>query len=429
MIRKHADGILWVCVLATSLGAPSFGQQTVASAQGSAAEPYMTSSNPDASRLRRKLNVVLYPIIPAFTDYLYQIKAGCEDSPQGKNIQLEFQDLTSGYYDPTKRNFIESAHADVYEIDSVFLADFAGAPKVQELPAALVPKPGQFLANAQHAGQLNGQWYGVPHWVCGNLLFFQKDDAQLAAVHTPEDLQKAIGTTRPEGSGLFIDLKGKSTLGEFYLMSLFDRYQSMAQVQGHLGTYDAEIEKDLERIGQLCDPGFCRSQDYHEAVGFYGSQFARRRARALVGYSEVLHDVLWEAQNAPSVEEKCYTDADLSVTKLPLDDHGSSQMSWVDLLTIDKGCVGQCLSDAVAFINYVTSDKIQLQVLTGSPPRYLLPASATLYSNPGLQKAAPLYKQIRPLIEKAETPTASMLDQTLRGYGDTLDKQLPAPPP
>ena len=201
MIRKHADGILWVCVLATSLGAPSFGQQTPASAPGSAAEPYITSSDPDASRLRRKLNVVLYPIIPAFTDYMYQIKAGFEDSPQGKNIQLEFQDLTSGYYDPTKRNFIESAHADVYEIDSVCLADFASAPKVQELPAALVPKPGQFLANAQHAGQLNGQWYGVPHWVCGNLQFFQKDDAQLAAVHTPENLQKTIGTTRPEGSG------------------------------------------------------------------------------------------------------------------------------------------------------------------------------------------------------------------------------------
>ncbi len=296
---------------------------------------------------------------------MYQIKKGFEDSPEGKDIQLEFQDLTSGYYDPNKKTFIESAHADVYEIDSVFLADFASAPKVQELPAALRPKAGQYLANAQSAGQFSSKFYGVPHWVCGNLLFFQKDDAQLSAVHTPQDLQNAIGRNHAPGSGLFIDLKGKSTLGEYYLMSLFDRYGTMAQVQPHLDTYDPDIEKDLEKIGQLCDAGFCRSQDYHEATGFYGSQLARRHARALVGYSEALHDVLWEAENACAAGENCYTDADLSVTKLPLDDQGSAQMSWVDMLTIDKSCTGQCLSDAVSFIKYVTDDATQLQALTG----------------------------------------------------------------
>jgi hypothetical protein len=86
------------------------------------------------------------------------------------------------------------------------------------------------------------------------------------------------------------------------------------------------------------------------------------------------------------------------------------------------------LSDAVAFIKYITDDATQLQALTGYPPRYLLPASASLYSNADLLKAAPLYKQLRPLIENAQTPTASNLDQTLRGYGGKLDNDLPAPP-
>lgn len=176
---------------------------------------------------------------------MYQIKKGFEDSSVGKDIQLEFQDLTSGYYDPTKKTFIEKVNADIYEIDSVFLADFANAAKIQELPSPLLPKPGEYLTNAQDAGQFSGKWYGVPHWVCGNLLFFQKDDAQIAAVRTPQDLEKAIGVNHKLGSGLFIDLKGKSTLGEFYLMSLLDRYGTMAQVRSHLGTFDPDIEKDL----------------------------------------------------------------------------------------------------------------------------------------------------------------------------------------
>lgn len=387
-----------------------------------------TSTNPGSNGPRRKLRVVLYPIIPTFTDYMFQIKTGFEDSPEGRDLQIEFQDLTDGYYDPTSKNFIESAQADVYEIDSVFLNDFISGGKIQQLPSQLIPNPGEFLANGEHAAQFDGKWYGVPHWVCGNLLFFKKGDSALAAVRALGDLQTVIGTTHQPGSGLFIDLKGKSTLGEFYLMSLFDHYQSLSQVQSHLAPYDSGIENDLRRVGSLCDAGFCRSGNYHAAIGFYESQFAHGRARAFVGYSESLYYVRWEAENACAAKEKCITDADLSVAEIPLDDQGSKQMSWVDLLTIDKNCNAQCLSDAKAFISYVNSNAAQVQALTGYPPRYLLPARASVYADPSLQKAAPLYQQIRPIIEKAETPTAPKLDQTLRTYGATLDQNLPAPP-
>jgi thiamine pyridinylase len=207
---------------------PSFAALSASAPSANPSEDIL--GNPGSGGPRRKLKVVLYPIIPAFTDYMFQIKTGFEDSPDGRDIQIEFQDLTVGYYDPTNKNFIEAAQADVYEIDSAFLNDFVSSAKIQQLPGRLFPKPGEFLANAQHAAQFDGKWYGVPHWACGNLLFFQKDDSALASVRTLSDLQKAIGTTHQPGSGLFIDLKGKSTLGEFYLMSLFDRYQTPSQV-------------------------------------------------------------------------------------------------------------------------------------------------------------------------------------------------------
>jgi hypothetical protein len=102
-------------------------------------------------------------------------------------------------------------------------------------------------------------------------------------------------------------------------------------------------------------------------------------------------------------------------------------MSWVDLLVISKRCTGQCLRNAIAFIHYLDSEATLVQHLTGTPPRYLLPARASVYANAELLKNAPLYTQFRPLIQDSATPTAPKLGPTLRDYGARLDKELPVP--
>ena len=102
-------------------------------------------------------------------------------------------------------------------------------------------------------------------------------------------------------------------------------------------------------------------------------------------------------------------------------------MSWVDLLVIDKDCTGQCLKDATAFIHYLNSEPTLISQLTGWPPRYLMPARASVYQNKDVIKAAPLYAVMRPILERAATPTDRHLGQDLRDYGHMLDKDLPAP--
>lgn len=385
----------------------------VGSANGAASGP---------SSDRHKLTVALYPLIPAFTEYRYQVMTGFAATPAGQSVDLDLPDLSDGYYDPGSPHFIESAQADVYEVDSIFLRDFAPA-RVQSLPKELTPAPQEFLPNAQRVANIEGTWYGVPHWVCGNLLFFESQDSQLAHVHTLGELTTVIAPNHPVGKGLLVDLKGKSTLGEFYLMALMDKYQDAGVALAHLSPFDPSIEADLKAVGAVCDVGFCRSSAYHNAEGFYPAQFARHRGRAMIGYSESLYYLLRESRNA-CVEKECYTDGDLAVTNVPLDDKGVSPMSWVDLFVISKRCAGQCLHDAIAFIRYVNSQSALLQHLTGDPPRYLLPARASMYTQASLLQKAPLYAKILPLVQDSATPTGAKLGPTLREYGARLDGDI-----
>jgi thiamine pyridinylase len=340
-------------------------------------------------------------------------------------IRLDIIDLSNNYYDSKSADFIGTTKADVYELDSVFLSDFVASNHIQELPKELQPAPSDFLANAVKGAQLDGKWYGIPHWVCGDFLFYLKDDAPLQSAKTLADLEKAIGSTHPAGKGLFIDMKGSSTLGELYLKSAFDRYADWSHVTPHMQTFDNDLQSDLKRVRALCDAGFCRQRPYHDATGFYGRLFARRKSRAVVGYSELLYDILLESSTSCAVEEKCVSDADLDVVPLPLDDHGAQPMSWVDSLTIDKDCNVGCQQDAALFIKFYTSEESLLKALMSTPARYLLPARASLYQNTALLQHAPLYQKLKPLIEQAVAPTAVGLNDRLRSFGKTVDGNLP----
>lgn len=374
------------------------------------------------------MQAVLYPFIPAKTEFFAQVEQLFEARNPG--IDLQVIDLSENYYNTKKPKNIIDTNADVYEIDSVFLYDFVKNNRIQQLPAEITPGNGEVLENARRGSQIDGKWYGSPHWVCGNFLFHAADDAAFSTVKTLSDLERVIGTSPGAGRGILIDLKGKSTLGELYLDAAFDRYVEQSQVAPHLNVFNSEIESDLRRAGLLCSTGFCRDDDYHGTTGFYARQFSRKRARALAGYSETLFYALSEAQQSCGKGDGCLTDANIAVTELPLAARGSQPISWVDSLTIDAKCVGQCQKDAVALIRFLTSDEMFLEAVMPKymqPSRYLLPARASIYNNQELIKQAPLYPKLRAIIEKAVTPTGEKLNDKLRAFGEKLDSDLNNP--
>jgi len=316
-----------------------------------------------------------------------------------------------------------------YELDSVFLQDFVKSQKIQPWPdGALLPE-NQLLGNAVTGSKSGTTRYGVAHWVCGNFLFFRKDDTDLANVKSLTGLEKTLGLpVHSKTKGLMVDLKGKSTLGEFYLETAFDHYATWAEVSARLSAPDPVLEGNLKRLVPLCDTGYCRNQEYHESKpGIYGRQFARGNGRALIGYSETLHQTLSETSDACSSDDKCLTDADIDVAEFPSDDAGEHQISWVDSYVLDVSCNKQCSADAVAFVSYMNSDAVYKQILLheGTAPAYLLPAKASLYQDTDLLKAAHLYPKLKAIIENATAPGGAGLNDSLRNIGKTLDSHLP----
>jgi len=380
----------------------------------------------------RKLRVVLYPFIPEFVAAAEQIKLQFE--AENPNVDLEILDLRSNYYGPSDPNYVGNTDADVYELDSVFLQDFVDSNKIREMPGAALLPPKDLLRNADDGSQIGGKRYGAAHWVCRDFLFYSLANKPKSDIRTLADLQAFI---RPDGL-LLVDLKGKSTLGELYLISAFDRYSDWSLVAPKIDTFDPSIGDDEAQVLKLCNAASCRDQIFHELTGIHGAEFARKRGKALIGYSELLHDVLAETQNCPGA---CLSDKEIEVSDLPLDNVGSTPVSWVDSFVINANCKGQHLADAVRFIRMMNTDEMYVKLLLPGPPSflhvpepadpvpsYLLPAKASLYSNPDLRRVAHLYPQMKLLVENAKAPTSHDLNKKLRTIGGTIDKNLGTSP-
>ena len=390
----------------------------------------VTFSAGRADTNRRPLRVVLYPFIPEYQTVKAEVKKRFEASHPG--IELQFIDLDQNYYAPGSQpqdEYICTTKADVYELDSIFLRDFVDRKKIQLWPVdALLPED-NLLKNAASGSKVGNARYGAAHWACGNFIFFRSDDHAFSNLAKLSDLEKVIGIAgHPSGQGIATDLKGKSTLAEFYLEAAFDHYSDWQDVEPHLSAIDPALKADLGRLVKLCDTGYCRSDQYHKHDhGIYARLFARQKARAFLGYSEELHSVLAESAQCDA-SSSCLGDSQIDVAGFPSDDNGRHQISWVDSYVLDAGCNGACTADAVAFVKYMNSDEAYKTILlhSGSVPAYLLPAKATLYGDAELVGRAHLYPKLRSLIETAYAPSEIDLNAEIRERGIEIDCQLPS---
>jgi thiamine pyridinylase len=389
-------------------------------------------------RRTRTLKVALYPFIPAFEHAAEYVKLRYE--AENPDVSLEILDLRTGYYDSADKGYIGAVDADVFELDSVLLRDFVADNKVVEMPKEALLPSDELLKNADRGSQLDGKRYGAAHWVCRNFLFFAKDDAPSPEkpIQTLTDLENFVGSK----TGLIVDLRGRSTLGEYYLMASLDHYPDWKTVYpAKVETIDPAIEGDVLALSKYCDNASCRSKVLHDYTGTHGAEFARRKGKALIGYSESLHDTLTEANNC-SPSDNCLTDDKIDVAELPLDDNGSKPMSWVDSFVVSAKCAKTCTGDAVKFIQMMSRDDTYMALLLPGSlsflmpepvyppiPAYLLPAKASLYSNKTLTASASLYPKLKTLVENADVPTDRHLNDDLRKIGKQIDKDLDKPNP
>lgn len=373
----------------------------------------------------RTLRVALYPFVPDKDGLLAQVKSAFEH--QHPDVSIQFVDLSSNYYDESLPGAITNTDADVLEVDSVFLDDLAAAGRIQALRPNAIPDATLFMPVARAAMNVGGSVYSVPHWLCTNYLFIARDD-NLAKAESFAEVMGAIGQSHDVDHGLLIDLKGKSTLGELYLDALLDRDKTLERASAHLtvSTYDPDMGRVLTDVRRMCDKAYCRNPQLHGDEASYPRLFAHKHGRALVGYSEQFYYIEEENRTACKKDE-CIASDTLTAIAPPLAQSGAQPFAWVDGFTVAKSCVGQCLADAELFIREIAStDAVRSSLLPadGKPPRYLLPAIVSLYADPALLRAAPLYKELYPAVKKAIAVRGLHLNSNLRDIGKKLDKEV-----
>lgn len=369
---------------------------------------------------RRVLHVSLYPYIPDAPAAALALTEGFERDHPDVRVEITFN---PNYYslDP-KDGGVLYEDADVHEIDVVFLKDFVDRGRLAPLPAGFVASLEPSAPLAAGAATVNGQRYGAPQWMCADFLFYRADETPLPPNGRLADLEASLAH-----DGLLIDLS-RPALGELYMSALVARGGAPADLPAPGGAPDPDIAARIARLLALEPAGFGRNPAYNARGSFYARQFARRSGGAFVGYSEMLHEVFEETAVSCRVEERCVTPGEVRVAAPPLADGRTRPDVWVDMFAIDRKARGRTVTDAEAFIRYAVSLPAYRALLAPPPggiPRYLLPAAEAAFGDPDILRAAPLYPQLKAIVDQGAVLTAAGLSDRLDAVADRLDAALP----
>jgi thiamine pyridinylase len=360
------------------------------------------------------LRVALYPYVPDRAGIFLALAKAFQHDNEGVTLEPIELDPSQDYYD---RGLLD-LDADVYEIDTVLLSDMI--PRIAPLSLSL----GDFSPQSVEAVTRNGAVYAVPHWMCGNFLFYRKGDA---AIHDAETWRALVGELRGRNRGLFVDFFGKSTLGEWYLTMRADRLGA-AGAQAEVMKSDKPSPQAISALNSIlagCSAGFCRNQNLHYRAGYYARAFVRGEASVYIGYSETIHYGLQDGIDSCSPQSDCLSENEIAVRRLPAleADSVGEGVGWVDGLAIAAGLSGRKRDIALKFIEYATSPAAYQAILRpadGEAPRYLLPARTGL----ALDKA-PLYPEFFAAHTDRKTGTEKGLNAQLRALGKNLNCALP----
>jgi thiamine pyridinylase len=265
----------------------------------------------------------MYPYIPDKDVVLSLLST--EFKKRHPSVELVFidnDDLNKNYY----KGGLLRIDADIYEVDTILLTDMLG--KISELelaPSAVAPET---LAAVTRDGRV----FAMPHWMCGNFLFFKSGDSQIDKAASWEALLAILAERK---SDLLVDFKGSSGLGEWYLTVLADRLGIDAAQKEVLEapTLSDPAVQALGQIIQACPAGFCRNDKLHEeGSGAYAKIFVRGQHAAYIGYSESIYWGLQDGQKNCRPSDKCLTQDGIAVRRLPPfgADATSGGIGWVD---------------------------------------------------------------------------------------------------
>jgi len=280
--------------------------------------------------------------------------------------------------------------ADVVEVDTLLLGTLVANHWVQPLNLQI---PG-LLPSALKAVSVHGQAYGVPTYLCSNVIYAR--NSGLSSVHDGASLLTFLQSLS-SATPLVGNYSGSWTLPSSYLDAWADTNGTPGLSGAYLPPVDAETMTSFDPLVESCATAAgnpCLDGTYASGTGAE-TAFATGKANGFVGYTERLFYIL---SAAPPSQP--------SLVSAPLG-HGGHPVMFVDALVVNPHCSGACLERALAFIRFMSALSTRNLIAfsqdapAGTRPRYLLQANSDFYSG-SLAQQDPYYPQFWRFLQTAE---------------------------
>ena len=291
---------------------------------------------------------------------------------------------------------------DVFETDAIILDYFVQNGFVAQLTLNDIDAASDIYEFAIRGSAVDNSIYGIPRIACRPMLFYRCGDSAVRNAAGISELFRAIGASPdvsfmpPRCSGLFIDFSGGTTCACYYL-------DAVADISG-----DYQIDPDLPKPGDVQDAAIDNLQLltlmagskqalFENYDGLRSRSFTHGNGRALVGFSERL----------AHMPEACH--ARIGIRSLPLAGKDRTNLMFVDTLCLNSELTGQKRQLALEFANLAASTAVVIDSflvrnpLTNSP-QYLLPVRKSVLIDARVNREAPMYQCLRPLLEDNPQP-------------------------
>jgi thiamine pyridinylase len=346
---------------------------------------YFGSSGCGGVANRTSLHVALFPYIPDsandhFDALRKRIKTEFESANPGVDLVLDPIDPNSEvFYDlPSLEKLMSPAsptgQADLVETDTLFLGGLVADGQIEKWDS--LPREGDWHPAAQTAVFLNGDCYGVPHWLCTFFVFSPLKE--ISGAKTAQELVQILNAKGTHPVHFAGNFAGSFTLPAIYLDAYAETHGPGSAQMGLFRPLDPSVVSSIRAMTDEgahdgknpCLDGTLKDD---KDITVVVPAFARGDIDSFFGYSERLQHILSDNSKAPA-----YT-----IIAAPVG-QGQRPLLYVDAFVLRKGVSDAQRKAARAFADYMNSPSTEGWILMskdaqGAVPRYLLPATKSAF--------------------------------------------------
>lgn len=331
------------------------------------------------------LNVALYNYVPDLERFKQVVET--EWQKVEPNIKLNFVEWDCYESMP-------SDNLDVFVFDSIYLKDFFNGGYLLPLSENDINNKEDILDYALAGCKIDSSYYGIPQIMCTNLLFYRKDDDEIAQQNTVRGLYDVIGDRKtsdviPEpGEGLLIDMSGGTTKSCQYIDTFVDHSQVYNGYYQLTETPNFNTEA-MDYLKLLVKMGGKSQVEYYSDDEPYirADWFKNGHGRASIGYAEsmaVMGDFINE------IDFKLFS----------LCEHNNIPLFYCDIVSINSK-IGDKKDAAIKLANVITAAETMITAVATNEinkyPQYLLPARNSVYEE--LAKDFKVYEKLHKIVK------------------------------